>query len=198
MKQRIERLLRSTDREGIEDLLEYMDANGYYSAPCSTKYHLCVAGGLAEHSYNVWCAMALLKNAFANSLPKNIGTDSLIIVTLLHDLGKMGNFDKPLYTDNVLKSGKVSEAEPFKHNPDALNIPHSINSVLIASNFIKLTEEETHAIIYHNGKYDKLGYELKDETPLMLMLHFCDMWVSRFIEGKNSSDWHEEDELDGI
>ena len=111
--------------------------------------------------------------------------DSVVIAAALHDLGKMGQFEKPEYVDNILASGKKSDSKPYKKNPDLLNVPHEIRSVAIASMFIDLTEEEQHAILYHNGLYGPLKYEIQgNETPLYMLIHFADMWASRVIETK--------------
>ena len=53
--------------------------------------------------------------------------------------------------------------------------------------YINLTEEENHAIYYHNGKYTHTGYDLK-ETPLQMLLHFADLWSSRTIEMEVKTD----------
>ena len=46
-----------------------------------------------------------------------------------------------------------------------------------------LTEDETWAILHHNGMYGDLKYTLQGkETPLYLIIHFADMWASRVIE----------------
>ena len=63
MKQRIEELLLSTGREGMASLLAEMDEMGFYTAPCSTQYHLANKGGLAEHSLNVYQIMDKLHAA---------------------------------------------------------------------------------------------------------------------------------------
>lgn len=176
-QERIESLLMSTNRPGMDKMLEYMEENGFYTASCSGKHHLNIRGGLAEHSLNVF------ENAdkLSKTLNTNIDAASIVIVSLLHDLGKMGDFGKLNYIENILKSGKVSEAEPFKTNPELLYIPHEVRSIEIAERFIKLTEEEAHAIYYHNGKYTHIGYDLK-ETPLQMILHFADLWSSRVTE----------------
>ena len=36
-------------RDGIEDLLTWLDSTDFYTAPASTKYHGNYAGGLAKH-----------------------------------------------------------------------------------------------------------------------------------------------------
>ena len=39
MKEAIEKLLKSTKREGIDDLCKYLDEIGFYTAPASTRFH---------------------------------------------------------------------------------------------------------------------------------------------------------------
>lgn len=178
IKEKIESLLMSTNREGMDKLLEHMEENGFYSAPCSGNHHLSVEGGLAQHSLNVW----EVSKAIVSDICTDLNADSLIIVTLLHDLGKMGDYGKPNYVENILKTGKRSESKPYETNKELLYIPHEVRSIEIAERFITLTEEEAHAIYYHNGKYTHIGYDLK-ETPLQMILHFSDMWASRVVEG---------------
>lgn len=175
----IKSLLISTGRTGIMELLDHMEQCGFYDAPCSSKYHLATPGGLAEHSYNV-CETAL---AIANTLygkdqlPIEM-LDSIVICSLLHDIGKAGQFGKP----NYIESADPVKG-PYATNKDLLFVPHEIRSIAIVSKFIELTEEEQFAILYHNGLYTDLGNAVKGkETPLYMILHFADMWVSRVIE----------------
>lgn len=185
MKEKIRRLLLSTKREGIVSLLTWMELNGYYEAPCSTQHHLCKEGGLAEHSLNVLEAMDKLSGAMLGEKDIN----SIIICSLLHDIGKCGRYGKPYYVENYLtkkdKEGNPirSEAKPYVTNPDLLNVPHEIRSVSIIEKFIDLTEEEYYAILYHNGLYGDLKYQISNkETELYMLLHFADMWASRVVE----------------
>lgn len=183
VKETIEALLRDTKREGIDELIEHMNKIGFFEAPASTKYHGAYEGALAEHSLNVaQCAYDI-----ASALDYDYAEEyynSINICALLHDLGKAGQFGKPLYIDNVLKSGKTSEAQPYKHNDELMTLDHEIVSVIEASRFIKLTEEEQFAIAFHNGLYTSIGrYGLQGkETPLQMIIHFADMWASRVIE----------------
>ncbi len=177
--------LLKTKREGMEDLLEYMKECKFLEAPCSGGYHLPFNGGLLLHSLNVLHMAEKISVALigGTKLTKEM-KDSIAIVSLLHDLGKMGQFDKPNYIDNVLKSGKVSDSKPFVTNPELLPVDHEIRSITIASMFIDLTEEEQFAILYHNGLYGQVGkYTLQGkETQLYMILHWADMWASRVIE----------------
>lgn len=185
MKNEFITLLKSTGRKGIDDLIAYMEQMNFFDAPCSGKYHLAKVGGLLEHSMNVYNTMREMAASFC--VGTEVTDETIIICSLLHDLGKMGDYDKSNYVENILKSGKVSEAEPYKTNKDLLYIPHEIRSIAIAERFINLTEEEEFAILYHNGLYGDLKYAFSGkETPLSLLLHFSDMWCARVteIEGK--------------
>lgn len=178
-KEVIETALRGTGRDGIENLLDYMDKAGFYTAPASTKYHGAVEGGLAAHSINVWrIATQITQTIMSDAEFEN----SIIITSILHDLGKVGQFGKPLYVDNVLKKG-ISEAQPYKTNPDLRTLPHEIVSCIEIERFIQLTPEEQQAIAWHNGLYGAFKYEIAGkETPLYMILHFADMWASRVLE----------------
>lgn len=182
MKNKIIELLRSTEREGIENLIQHMEDNGFFTAPCSSQFHLCKDGGLAEHSLNVFNVMDDI-NFATDFITVETDQNSIIIVSLLHDLGKIGQYGKPLYTENYLANNKRSDKKPFETNKNLLAIPHEIRSIQIAERFIELTEEESFAILHHNGMYGDLKYQLAGkETPLQMLLHFSDMWASRVIE----------------
>lgn len=193
MKDYIEETLLSTGRKGMEHLIEWMDENGFFTAPCSGQYHLCKEGGLAEHSCNVYEIMDELSiTLYGNECCKL--RSSIIICSLLHDLGKTGQFGKSNYIENMIsdkKGGyKQSDTKPFITNPDLLYVPHEVRSIQIASQFIELTEDENWAILMHNGMYGDFKYSIQGkETPLYLLLHFADMWCSRVVEKeKKESD----------
>lgn len=183
MEEKINELLKLTNRVGIDNLITWMQDNGFFTSPCSGQYHLSKVGGLAEHSLNVHECM----RKFSYSVDNDLFLESIIIVSLLHDLGKTGQYGKPNYVENMVsdrKGGfKQSEKKPFVTNTELLSVPHEIRSVHIASKFIELTEDESWAILMHNGMYGDFKYTLQGkETPLYLLLHFADMWCSRVIE----------------
>lgn len=199
MKVQIVTILEDTKREGIKDLIKWMDDNGFFTAPCSTQYHLSCAGGLAQHSINVLTTLRSMAKAIcaADEIP---AWETMSIVALLHDLGKCGIFGKPNYVENWIKDGrptkaepeqkyKISESKPYKTNPDLLYLPHAIRSVEIASKFIELTEEEEFAIATHDGLYGEMKYVIQGhETPLYLLLHSADLWCSRVVEAEGEGE----------
>ena len=177
--------LKKINREGTDGLISYMEEFGFFTAPCSGANHLCKEGGLLKHTRNVMELAEKIGVAFFGGVEYNKIHESVMISAALHDLGKIGQFGKPEYIENILASGKASDKKPFKRNPELLNVPHEIRSVAIATMYIDLTEEEQHAILYHNGLYGPLKYDIQgSETPLYMIIHFADLWASRVVEGK--------------
>lgn len=155
----------------------------YMTAPASTKYHLCKERGLLEHSVNV--AETLLK--LKNTLAPEISDESCVIVALLHDLGKAGVPNKPQYikveqTEKQKISGQ-NPYPPYKFNSDLIYLSVPVRSLYLIAGRIHLTEEETQAIIYHDGQYveDNRSVAMREEK-LTLLLQSADIWSSRMLE----------------
>lgn len=177
-------ILLNSKREGIEDLIDYLEQSGFFTSPCSGSYHLAKSGGLVQHSVNVLHIAEKISVALygAKNITKELRT-SIEICALLHDVGKMGQFGKPNYVANILKSGEQSAAKPYETNKDLLYVDHEIRSIAIISMFVDLTEDEQFAILYHNGLYGNLKYAINGkETPLYMIIHWADMWASRIVE----------------
>lgn len=183
VRKEVRKLLLTVKRDGIEDLVDYLDEIGFYTAPASTRFHGAEEGALAVHSLNVLLYARILGMAWLGENDYKKYADSITICALLHDLGKAGQFGKPLYIENILKSGKASDAQPFKSNDDLKTLPHEIVSVVEATKFIDLTEEEQRAIAWHNGLYGLFKYDIQGkEDELYMIIHFADMWASRIVE----------------
>jgi putative nucleotidyltransferase with HDIG domain len=194
MEQKIKDLLMMTERPGIENLIKAMEEGGFFTAPCSGAYHLCNEGGLAEHSLNVYNSLIQLND----SLEAGLDEKSMILIALLHDLGKMGDHGKPNYVANYVRSKSknketgeydmvISSSKPFETNKELNYEEHEIRSVIIAERYISLTEDEETAILHHNGLYGKLDSSFGsyfDKHQMSFLLHVADMWCSRFVEVK--------------
>lgn len=183
VKEEIIRELQDTEREGIEDLIDAMEKSGFFTAPASTQYHGAHEGALAEHSKNVLDCARSLAIAWLGKKWWSANKNSVVICSLLHDLGKCGQFGKPLYVPNILKSGKPSDTKPYEQNKDLMTLPHEVVSCIEVTKFIDLTEEEQRAIAWHNGLYGCFKYDIQGkETQLYMIIHFADMWASRVVE----------------
>ena len=170
MKDQIIELLKSTKREGIEKMIEYIDSNGFFESPASTRFHGCYEGGLAKHSYNVYRMLI----GYDMTYKLNSSIDSMIIAALLHDVCKIGAYlgDSMPY--------KWNRQQPKGHAELSL---HRINA------YIQLTELEEKMIRYHMGVYglkefdEKKGeYTLRNKSmanawyhhPIVKVMYFCD------------------------
>ena len=124
-------LLQSTGREGIDEVLRYLDNSGFYYRASSPHKHHNWPGGLAEHSLGT-CKLALLRAD--GSLPR----DSVIIAAMLHDTCK---------SDRFWFRGRTIRQHSPKCELDSL---HSVRSIEILKNCgLKVTEPERLAIRWH-------------------------------------------------
>ena len=191
--------LKATRRKGISKLISYMEEIGFFTAPASGGNHLCCEGGLVIHTASVMMLAEKFGKLLFGEGYKNV-RNSLRIAAALHDLGKCGREGTPYYTENLVKDGRPTKADPVQRykrsdtkpyaiNKDLCHIDHPLRSVELAARFIDLTEEEEHAIFYHDGMYGSLAYDLKGhEQPLQTCLHFADYWSAQFMEGKDYVD----------
>lgn len=82
--------LKSTNREGINDLLSWLtDETDFFTAPASAKTHGAFEGGLLVHSLSVY---NILKN-FSKNIP-DAKQDAIAISALLHDICKVNFYVK--------------------------------------------------------------------------------------------------------
>ncbi len=181
MKEEFLQLLKSVNRDGINDLIDFLENSDFFKAPASTRYHGNYEGGLVEHSLNVY---KLLCEKVKNSPIKiNVSNDSLIIIALLHDICKV-NYYKVDYR-NAKNSLGVWEKVPYYTVDDTIPYGHGEKSVMLISEYIKLTIEEKYCIRWHMGftepkeLYGTLGQAFK-KFPLALLVHEADLETTYF------------------
>ena len=91
MKEEFLNLLRQVKRDGIEDLINFLEKSDFSTAPASTRFHGNHEGGLVEHSLKVY---EILKHKVEHCIKDiDIPEESIIIIGLLHDICKT-NFYK--------------------------------------------------------------------------------------------------------
>lgn len=156
MKEEFLTLLRSTEREGVEDLIEALEEMGFFTAPASANHHLNVEGGLLEHSLNT-CKAALaiyegLKPLDA-SIEKEVRRDSIILSSLLHDVCK-----SDIYKRSVKKRknnvGQWEDVEGYSVSYKNFPMGHGEKSViLLLCNGLSLYDDEMLAIRWHMGAW---------------------------------------------
>ncbi len=176
MKEEFIELLKQTNREGMENLIEFLkNKTDFFEAPASTRFHGSFKGGLLEHSMKVY---EILKQKAGDS-------ESVRIIALLHDICKT-NFYKVDYRNAKNEQG-VWEKVPYYTIEDTIPYGHGEKSVMMISEFIKLTPEERYAIRWHMGftepkeLYTTIGQAYK-KYPIALLTHEADLEATYFYD----------------
>lgn len=177
-------------RPGAEKLLNYLlsEESDFFTAPASTHYHGSYAGGLLEHSLNVYKNLkAYLARERCRSefhFPE-YSEESIAICALLHDLCKM-KFYTVDYRNAKNEKG-VWEKVPFYKVDDQLPYGHGEKSVLMIMYFMQLRMEEAMAIRWHMGFADAKDVNMPgralEKYPLAFALYVADMEATYFLEG---------------
>lgn len=189
-------LLKTTNRQGIADLVEELENLGFFKAPASTKFHLNEDGGLVQHSLNV-CKAALsmrksmieLDDSLLEALPK----DSVIIASLLHDTCKADIY-KPTMKKEKNRFGMWCDVPGYDVDYSNFPLGHGEKSVivLLRSGF-ELTDDEIMAIRWHMNAWDLpfQSYDIKSNfnkakeiCPLLSLVQAADCLASNLLERK--------------
>ena len=202
-KKRLVSLLKSTEREGVDKLLSYLEKSDFYTAPASTRFHGACPGGLLQHSLNVYdCLCKKVEEPFWKDALGTIPMATLIIVALLHDLCKISFYE--MYTKNVKvysDTGSKSDAQGRYdwETQDAYTVNdrnpygHGEKSVMMAETFVKLSMMEKYAIRWHMGfsepkeNYGYVGASM-EMYPLVLALYEADLEASHILEKEEKNN----------
>ena len=178
-------------RDGAEALLDYLEhKSDFFTAPASARFHGAYAGGLCEHSLNVYhCLCAYMeRDRVKNEYKLTASPETIAIVALLHDLCKV-NFYKVGWRNVKNEETGQWEKQPRYEIHDTLPYGHGEKSVYIISGFMKLSREEAIAIRYHmgfSGIEDKNSIgKAFEKWPLAFALSTADMEASYFLEGSD-------------
>lgn len=129
-------------RDGIDDLMAWLDSTDFYSAPSSTRYHGAEPGGLAAHSIAVYNR---LKQKQTDETDETIA-----IASLFHDLCKC-NFYKQTFRNVKNEVTGKWEKVPAYDIDDQFPLGHGEKSMFIIMKFMNITDDEAMAIRWHMG-----------------------------------------------
>ncbi|MGL5330839.1 MAG: HD domain-containing protein [Peptostreptococcaceae bacterium] len=183
MKEKFIELLRSTGRENIENVIEWLGKTDFFIAPASTKFHGNYESGLVEHCLNVY---ELFKEKVAR-YNLDVPEDSAIIATLLHDVCKC-NVYKVQERWRKDHNNKWEAYYPYVFE-DSLPLGHGEKSVILLQTKIRLTALETFLIRFHMGGFLE-GNELKSYHqatnlyPAIVAMHTADYEAGTYLEKK--------------
>ena len=178
-KEMILDLLRSTERDGIDKLADYLsDSTDFFTAPASTRFHNNFSGGLAQHCLNVYENFKSLLEIKGIEMSE----DSIIICALLHDLCKCNTY--VVETRNRKnEQGQWEKYNIWATNKDVdIPLPHSSRSIAIIRKFIKLSIKEELTIFYRQWvpdggedyEYRKTPKAANEKYPQTVLFYVAD------------------------
>jgi hypothetical protein len=176
--------------DGIKSMLHHMQET-YMMAPASGKtwYHNAFPGGYVDHVNRV-VQYAVEQHRLYIKMGGTVdySEEQLVFAALFHDLGKIGDGDKPNYIPQTDKwrQDKLSEMYTFNPDLDFMLIPD--RSLYILQKFgIKVDQKEFLGIRCHDGVFDKANEAYffshvessRQKTALISVLHTADFLASK-------------------
>lgn len=151
------------------EVKDYLEKNGFFTAPASTKFHGSYEGGLFDHSLNVAKQLVLLTVSQELKWPF---PDSPVVIGLFHDLCKIDQYRK------------VGNSYVWVNTPVS---GHGTKSVAYLSSIMTLAPEEIACIRHHMGAFgdndaQRQYTEAIHKYPNVLWTHTADMIASQIIE----------------
>lgn len=185
MKEEILELLKSVKREGMDNLIKYLEESDFFDAPASTKYHGNFPGGLAEHSLTVYKLLAKKNEQFS----LGISDQTLKICGLLHDICKVDTYK--IGFKWTKPDEKIWVKEAVYTVEDSFPAGHGEKSVFMLQRYIQLMDEEILAIRWHMGfsmtgaHFSPESYSIRssfNDNKLVTAMFTSDMEAAYMIE----------------
>ena len=162
IKDTIISLLKSTGRENINKVIDFLEKNSFFDAPASVQFHNNFAGGLAKHSLEVY------REAMKLNEKMNLPVTSVTLCSLLHDVCKHDQY--------VMSEGRPTSI------PACLKKGHGHRSMYILTRKcgLPLNYDESMAIWWHMGEHEQSKewcqkeYEDACKIPLCKLIQQAD------------------------
>ncbi|MBP3431598.1 MAG: hydrolase [Clostridia bacterium] len=181
----------NVEREGAEELLNYLEKTDFFTAPASGRRHSNFEGGLCLHSITVYKRyVKLLQNEYGDGWTGVISPESVAIIALLHDICKVNTYTVEMR--NVKVDGEWRQKPYYKYS-DPLPYGHGEKSVYMISGFMRLTREEAMAINWHMGAFDgratnsSMLSEVFYRYPTAFLFHIAD-YMATYLDEKIKED----------
>ena len=177
-------------KESVKSMITHME-DTYIMAPASGKtwYHNAFPGGYVEHVNRVVeFAVKQMKLYAEMGGEIDFTEEELVFAALFHDLGKMGDGDRPNYIPQTDKWRQDKLSEMYTYNPDLDFMLIPDRSLFILQKFgIKVTQKEFLGIRLHDGVFDKANEAYffsnvessRQKTSIVSILHTADFLASK-------------------
>ncbi len=187
IKQEFLEIYYNIERDGAEELLNYLEKTDFFTAPASGRRHNNFEGGLCLHSINVYKRfLKLLNQEFGQDWQKVISEESVAVIALLHDICKVNTYTVEMRNAKV--NGEWVQKPYYKYS-DSLPYGHGEKSVYMISGFMRLTREEAMAINWHMGAFDPRAAggnyisEVFYRYPTAFLFHLAD-YMATYLDEK--------------
>lgn len=177
-------------KDSILAMLKHMEET-YIMAPASGKtwFHNAFAGGYVDHVNRV-VQYAIEQSRLYEKMGGTLDytEEQLVFSALFHDLGKMGDGDRPNYIPQTDKWRQDKLSEMYTYNPDLDFMLIPDRSLFILQKFgIKVDQKEFLGIRCHDGVFDKANEAYffsnvessRQKTALISVLHSADFLASK-------------------
>lgn len=169
-------------RDGIEDLMQWLEGTDFFTAPASTRFHGSYEGGLVEHSLAVYKRMVQFADYFNQEMYGDMwehewSEETLAIIALFHDFCKIGTYKTELRWRKD-ENNRWEQYPTYKKEEDFNFGGHGSKSLYLIQNFLSLEPQEAVAINCHMGQFDSTIYSNPspafEQFPLAWLLHIAD------------------------
>lgn len=184
LREKFDKATSKVQRDGLNDLIAWLDTTDFFSAPASTRFHGNYDGGLVEHSLHV-LEFALTNLNWAMKYKPDMQNlqESVIISSLFHDVCKVNQYTwgEEKWTKN--EAGRWVSYSSYGYN-DELPMGHGEKSIYYISKHMELKKSEILAIRWHMGSTEvgtqfdgltKYAYQQAFDDPLVKLIHVADM-----------------------
>jgi hypothetical protein len=154
IRDKIKHELFEVEREGMSELVVFLEDNGFFKVPASKNNHLNIKTGLAKHSWNVFQYHKMFADYFGllnPNHPEHINLDSLRIEGLLHDITKLDEYSPPEISasQNKFLSDLIKRNDRKIDKNDVVFIEgeEKYLEIKIENEYLKLTSKSTSLLI---------------------------------------------------
>ena len=195
MKEEFLDLLLSTHRRGVDNVVDYLEKSGFFTAPASVSKHLSHDGGLLQLSIKV-CKVALMLReqmiALRPDIEPEVPKESVVLSSLLHDVCKSSIYKKiQKFRKNT--EGKWETYDGYDVDYSRFPFGQGAKSVVMLLRLgLELTNDELLAIRWHMAAWDLpfQSYEEKSNlseasnVPLVSLIQAADGLAAHFLESE--------------
>ena len=187
-------ILRSTQIDNIDDIINYLDELGFFDAPASVRNHFNFAGGLLLHSLNVYDVAMRLRDdmiALRHDSERLLQPESIAIAALLHDVCKADIYRKVMRKQKN-EIGIWEDVQTYDVDYSNLPAGHGEKSVMMLLRAgLDLEDDELLAIRWHMAPWDLATQSIEmdrsyrtalKKTPLVSLIHNADSLAAHIIE----------------